>query len=255
MEMNEQMATQNSPDTWQGMEFLPVGICIVAPDFRICYWNACLEEWTGISPDGIVGTNLIERFPNLNKTFITERIDRIFHGGAPTIFSSQIHHYLIPSSLPDGTMRTQRTTVIPISSRQEGVCNAMIVCEDVSALTHEVEAARTMKNQAMHELEERIKAEGELKSTQEALLAYLIESASCVVHPVETIRTDLEEIIGDLDQGAWQPEEVRMQIQVEIGTIKAIEENLAELIEAATAGKQEIPEAFREFLLKKGITS
>lgn len=249
------MAAQKGTETWQGMEFLPVGICIVEPDFGICYWNACLEEWTGISPDDIVGENLIERFPNLNKTIITDRISRIFHGGAPTIFSSQIHHYLIPSTLPDGSMRTQRTTVIPISSRQAGVCDAMIVCEDVSALTHEVEAARTMKNQAMHELDERIKAEGELKSTQEALLAYLIESASRVVHPVETIKTDLEEIIDDLDRGDWQPEEVGMQIQVEIGTIRAIEENLAELIEAATAGKQEIPEAFRAFLLKKGIKS
>lgn len=249
------MATHNGPETWQGMEFLPVGICIVEPDFRICYWNACLEEWTGISPDDIVGTNLIEQFPNMNKTIITDRISRIFHGGAPTIFSSQIHHYLIPASLPDGTMRAQRTTVIPISSQKQGVCNAMIVCEDVSALTHEVEAVRDMKNQAMHELDERIKAEGELKSTQEALLAYLIESASRVVHPVETIRTDLEGIIADLDRGDWQPEEVGMQIQVEISTIRAIEENLAELIEAATAGKQEIPDVFRDFLLKKGIKS
>lgn len=249
------MTVHNGSEIWQGMEFLPVGICIVEPDFRICYWNACLEEWTGISADDILGTNLIERFPNLNKTIITERIDRIFHGGAPMVFSSQIHHYLIPASLPDGTMRTQRTTVIPISSQKEESCNAMFVCEDVSALTHEVEAVRAMKNRAMHELEERIKAEDELKCTQEALLAYLIESASRVVHPLENIRADLERISNDLDAGDWHPEAIQIQIQVENGTIRAIEENLAELIEAATAGKQEIPDVFRDFLLKKGIKS
>jgi len=249
------MTTGGSAGAWQGMDFLPVGICIIDPDFRVCYWNSCLEEWTGIPGDDILGEEITVRFPSLKRPVITERINQVLQGGAPIVFSSQIHHYLIPSHLPDGKMRIQHTTLIPVAGEEEGICNAMIVCEDVSTLTREVGAYRATKNKLVKELEERIKAERELKAAQEALLAYLIESASRVVHPVENIRANLEGIIGDLEGGDWRPEEIRMQIQVEIGTIRAIEENLAELIRAATGGREEIPEAFRKFLLEKGYDS
>ncbi|WP_067052762.1 PAS domain-containing protein [Methanofollis ethanolicus] len=249
------METRGSVGAWQGMDFLPVGICIIDPEFRVCYWNACLEEWTGIPTDEIRGEEITVRFPSLKRPVITERINQVLQGGAPIVFSSQIHHYLIPSCLPDGKMRIQRTTLIPVASEEEGRSNVMIVCEDVSTLTREVVAYRATKNNLTHELEERIKAEKELKAAQEALLAYLIESASRVMHPAETVRADLEGIIGDLDTGDWRPEEIRMQLQVEIGTIGAIEENLAELIKAATGGRRDIPEIFRKFLLEKGYES
>jgi PAS domain S-box-containing protein len=246
------MATRGSAGAWQGMDFLPVGICIIDPAFRVCYWNACLEEWTGIPADDIRGEEITARFPSLKRSVITERINHVLQGGAPIVFSSQIHHYLIPSCLPDGKMRIQHTTLIPVAGEEEGTYNAMIVCEDVSTLTREVVAYRAAKNKLVKELDERIKAESELKAAQEALLAYLIESASRVVHPAENIRANLEGIVGDLDTGDVRLEEIRMQIQVEIGTIRAIEENLAELIKAATGGRGEIPEAFRKFLLEKG---
>lgn len=246
------MATRGSVGAWQGMDFLPVGICIIDPVFRVRYWNACMEGWTGVPADSILGEEITARFPTLNRPVITERIKQVLQGGAPIVFSSQIHHYLIPSCLPDGKMRIQHTTLIPVAGEEEGVCNVMIVCEDVSTLTREVGAYRETKNKLVKELEERIKAETELKAAQEALLAYLIESASRVVHPAETVRANLEGIIDDLDAGDLRPEEIRMQIQVEIGTIRAIEENLAELIKAATGGRREIPEVFRKFLLEKG---
>lgn len=246
------MTTGGSAGAWQGMDFLPVGICIIDPGFRVCYWNACLEEWTGISAAGILGEEITTLFPSLKRSVITERINQVLQGGAPIVFSSQIHHSIIPSCLPDGKMRIQHTTLIPVAGKEEGTHNAMIVCEDVSTLTREVVAYRETKNKLVKELDERIKAENERKAAQEALLAYLIESASRVVHPAENIRADLEGIVGDLDAGEWRPEEIRMQIQVEIGTIRAIEENLAELIRAATGGQEEIPEAFRKFLLKMG---
>ncbi|WP_298665072.1 PAS domain-containing protein [uncultured Methanofollis sp.] len=246
------MATRGSAGAWQGMDFLPVGICIIDPEFRVCYWNACLEEWTGIPAADIQGEEITVRFPSLKRSVITERINHVLQGGAPIVFSSQIHHYLIPSCLPDGKMRIQHTTLVPVAGEEEGIYNAMIICEDVSTLTREVVAYRAAKNDLTNELEERIKAEKELKATQEALLAYLIESASRVVHPAETVRADLEGIISDLDAGDWRPEEIRMQLQVEIGMIRAIEENLAELIRATAGGRQDIPESFRKFLLNKG---
>lgn len=27
---------------------LPVGICVINPEFQVLFWNRCLENWSGI---------------------------------------------------------------------------------------------------------------------------------------------------------------------------------------------------------------
>ncbi|HDS63995.1 MAG TPA: PAS domain-containing protein, partial [Methanofollis liminatans] len=133
------------------MDLLPVGICIVDDSLTVRYWNACLEEWTGTPATEIVGQKVTEHFPGLKKAGFIDRIEQVLQGGAPTVFSSQIHTCLIPSHFPDGTIRVQRTTLIPLETGEKGRFNAMFVCEDVSALTQQVKSYRAMRNQTLHE--------------------------------------------------------------------------------------------------------
>jgi hypothetical protein len=221
------------------MDFLPVGICIVDDVLRVRYWNVCLEEWTGTPAAGIVGQEITEHFPGLKKAGIIDRIRQVLEGGAPTVFSSQIHTCLIPSHFPDGTMRAQRTTLIPLETEEEGRFNAMFVCEDVSALTQQVKSFRAMRNQTLHELEERRKSELELRAANEDLRIYFAEHTSRLAKPLSGAAANLEAILRDIEAEAWDRNAVGAKLRDAIGIIRSTEKGLTELSGATREGQQD----------------
>ena len=40
---------------------------IIQKDYRVLFWNDCLENWTGISKNQIVGTDLANHYPHLKE--------------------------------------------------------------------------------------------------------------------------------------------------------------------------------------------
>ncbi len=158
---------------WKILDYLPVGICILDTDLRIRYWNRCLEDWTGLSADGIVGDSITKRFPDIGQPRYLQRIRQVFTTSLPAIFSSQIHQHFIPSTRTDGTVRTQQTTVIALDGGGGQSSYAMVVIEDATDLVTEVKAFREMRDRALLELRERKKAEQALSEANEAANLYL----------------------------------------------------------------------------------
>jgi PAS domain S-box-containing protein len=157
-------------EDWTPYDMLPVGIIVIQQDYTILSWNNCIADWTGIPKKSIVGMNLLERFPHLDKPLYLTRIAQVFSGGPAVIFSSRFHPHFIPAALQTGELRVQSTTVVPVIS---GECFlAMIVIEDITDLSRQVRAFRDMKNVAERELEERRKAE-----EQALRLAAIVESS------------------------------------------------------------------------------
>jgi diguanylate cyclase (GGDEF)-like protein/PAS domain S-box-containing protein len=97
---------------------VPVGACLLRDDFVVLFWNTCLEDWTKIPRSQILGTKITTHFPHLNQLKYATRFQQIFAGGPPTIFSSQIHKYLIPATWQDGQQRIQQTTVTAVPAQQ-----------------------------------------------------------------------------------------------------------------------------------------
>ncbi|MDK2973665.1 MAG: hypothetical protein PWP08_36 [Methanofollis sp.] len=223
------------------MDLLPVGICIIDEGLKVRYWNTCLEEWTGMPTADMLGQDLTEHFPGLKKSGVIERIRQVLQGGAPAVFSSQIHICLIPSYFPDGTMRVQRTTLIPLNTGSEGHFNAMFVCEDVSALTEQVKSVRAMRNQTLHELEERRKAELALIAAHEDLRTYLAENTSRLRNSLNNAADDLKMIRQEMEAG--DRDGVGTKLRDVIVTIESIEKRLSELNEAARERQREIRRA------------
>jgi signal transduction histidine kinase len=85
----------------------------------------------------------------------------VFEGGPPVFLSSQFHPHLIPSPLPDGTLRVQKGSFIPI--RFDNEIHAILVIEDVTDLVRQVAAYRKMRDIAKQELADRKKAEESLR--------------------------------------------------------------------------------------------
>ncbi|HWQ68038.1 MAG TPA: ATP-binding protein [Methanospirillum sp.] len=141
------------------LDTVPVGICIITHDYTIEVWNRTLEIWTGLVADQIEGQNLGAIVPELLTPLIRDRFSVAFAGGGPIILSSRFHPHIFPlESKSQNEGRYQRITIIPFDllNHTEG---AMIVVEDVTAITEQVFTYRYLRDQIRIELEERKKAE------------------------------------------------------------------------------------------------
>jgi diguanylate cyclase (GGDEF)-like protein/PAS domain S-box-containing protein len=199
------------------LDSVPVGVCLLRDDFVVLFWNTCLEDWTKIPRSQMLGTNITTHFPHLLQVKYATRFQQIFAGGPPTIFSSQIHKYLIPATWQDGQQRIQQTTVTAVPAQEAGMAEveignlvrlnleleaegtvrvgeptsgflswesspsvsssiwsglncpsfyALLVIQDVTDLTHRIQAYRTMRDQALEEVKVRQRVEEELRSSQ-----------------------------------------------------------------------------------------
>lgn len=86
------------------------------------------------------------------------------------------------------------------------------------------------------------------QETEEAMLAYITESALRLKNPVALLRENFEAIHDDIRDETVTKDEVLTQIRVQIAAADQIAENLRELNASITEGRREIPEAFRHFL-------
>lgn len=210
-------------DKFGVLDSVPVGACLLRDDLVVLFWNTCLEDWTKIPRSQILGTKITTHFPHLNQLKYANRFQQIFAGGPPTIFSSQIHKYLIPATWQEGQQRIQQTTVtaVPAQQARRGIgiavpeqeirdlvrstlelepdvtvgvgepttafldwespssvspptspmtnsqsFYALLVIQDVTDLTQRIQAYRTMRDQALEEVNVRQRVEEELRSSQ-----------------------------------------------------------------------------------------
>ena len=147
------------------LDRVPMGVCVLQSDQVVLFWNGCLEEWTKIPRNKILGTQITEHFPHLNQPKYANRLQQIFQGGPPTIFSSQLHKHLIPSPLPHGKLRVQHTTVTPVAALDGTGYYALLSIQDVTDLTYQIQDYRNLRDQALAEVKERQRTEEALRSS------------------------------------------------------------------------------------------
>lgn len=146
---------------WESLELtdiLPVGVCSILADLTISFWNRRLEEWTGLHREVMIGKPISEQFPHLGLPRYTTRIQQVFSDRLPVFLSPQIHPHIIPVHCGDGSLRYQRTSIVPVI-RENRVTSALIVIEDITEAVHQVFSYRAMRDRALADLAERRRAE------------------------------------------------------------------------------------------------
>jgi len=130
------------------LDNVPIGVAVVRQDMQVLFWNRCLEDWTGISSEAIVGQSIVERFSHLAESQYALRFAQVFETGVPTIFSSRIHGQIVPAKPTGGRERIQHTTVTLIADPGDGQPSAMLSIQDVTDLIHRVRESRAMRDEA-----------------------------------------------------------------------------------------------------------
>ncbi len=151
------------------LDHMPVGAFVLQEDFVVIFWNSCLEDWTGIPRSKIIGKNIGAYFPHLKTPKYSIRIQNVFKTGMPFIFSSYIHQYIIPVTLPNKQTQIQSTIVTRVPDLNEAAFYALFSIQDVTELTHRIRDYRIMRDQAQKEVKERKQAEERLKESEDRL--------------------------------------------------------------------------------------
>ncbi len=73
-----------------------IGLVILDRDLKVQKWNRWMEIHSGIAEDKIIGSSVIEIFPNLNNPKFNRSCKSVFSFGNFCFFSQKLHHYLFP---------------------------------------------------------------------------------------------------------------------------------------------------------------
>jgi len=164
--------TAHSYHGYRILDCVPVGICIFDKNYKVLFWNRCLVHWSNVEPSDIEGKNIMDQFVMLNSPGFKERIDSVFSGGPPVLFSSQLHRNTIPCILSDGSYMIQKTTVSAIPSSEPGEFFALMAIENATELSRKVSEYRMLRNKAIEEVNLRKTIEEELRESNKILMEH-----------------------------------------------------------------------------------
>ena len=197
------------------LDCVPVGLCLIDRNYRILYWNRCLEDWSRRSRQQILGHPLDEYLPHLKGPRYTQRINGLFDGGAPAIFSAQLHNNLFNLFEPDGHPRIQHITATAVPALERDEYWALFAIEDITDLTRRISDYRNAQKQlrqAYDEMEARVD-----RRTQD--LAVAVEKLQAEV--AERKRT--EQVLADTNRElkAMQSQIIQNEKMASIGQLAA----------------------------------
>jgi len=190
-------------------------IAVLGPKGEIVLWNRAAEEITGYSREEAVGTGRIWKklYPeSAYRKTITQQITAII--GKRRYFEN------LETTI---TTKSGEARVISWNTRQ-------IAGE---AGGHSIAIGRDITEQ---------------KKAEEALIAYMSETAMRIRQPVGIIRDNLQDIARLARDGKVSVAEIAMLLDAQARNASQIEANVQEFQKAVLEKNREIPDAYRKFL-------
>ena len=182
------------------LEHLPLGVFVLRPDGTVAEWNRCLEQWTRIPRADIVGRPIGDFSERLRRPQYQQRLKAVFQAGAPLILSSQLHGEIIPSVLPDGRPRVQQAMVTALPQSGSGDYWALFAIQDVTDLTHRIQAYRAMRDEAFQAKKLAEQKAEDLKATQHELEQFVYVASHDLQEPVRSLVAYSTLLREDLDE-------------------------------------------------------
>ncbi|MDP6442261.1 MAG: ATP-binding protein [Pirellulaceae bacterium] len=172
---------------------IPLGICLLDSDLRIQFWNKTLEVWTHRSSADMLGENLVDFYPHLEKPTYLRRLQEAVETGCPASLSARFHKHFIPAqtTFGDGRLKMiQQTTLRPFGPGSDR--RVWVIIEDVSGRFYQVEQLREEKARLK-------RATNELQLAHDRAEAANTAKSEFLANMSHEIRTPLTAILGFTD--------------------------------------------------------
>ncbi len=191
------MTERIDKNTYNSLDFLPEGHFIVDKEFKVLYWNKSLETMTNVTRDEILNQKLDSIFPNFGQPIYRKRIEPIFVGGPPVIFSGKLHKNLfVRDSNNEGYFFRVTISSLPLAEKK---FNALFSIEDRSEIYSQIDELVSIKERVLNEISEKELIHKKLlnqhKEIEEAFLALSDKSLE-----IESQRQKLQELNATKDK-------------------------------------------------------
>jgi len=173
-----------------------VGVLVLDPNYRIMFWNECLENWTGTLRGALLGGDARSHFPNIAKSSFSKRIERVFRDGVPTVFSPQLHSPFIQCEITPGVLRIQYITVTSIPSQTGAGFQAVFSIQDITDLTRRLDESRRTSTELANELRQRTALQNDLCKAKDDADAANRAKSDFLANMSHEIRTPMNGIMG-----------------------------------------------------------
>ncbi|OFX83623.1 MAG: hypothetical protein A2W99_15450 [Bacteroidetes bacterium GWF2_33_16] len=179
------------------LDYLPEGYFIIDENYKIIYWNKPIENLTGIEKKEILNRLLFEIFPNFNKELYKLRINPVFKGGPPVVFSAKLHKNLFSRNDSDSDLYYQLT----ISSLRigENNYNALFAIENRSEVYSQINELISLRDKALDEIDEKEKIHTKLIS-QHIEIQEAFATVSEKNLEIEKQKQQLQELVATKDK-------------------------------------------------------
>ena len=188
---------------------------IISEDLNhlITTWNRGAERIYGFTREEMIGTDLHEIVPDEEMGALHDIVDQVVKG-------EHVEHF--------NTFRIKKTgghveislSLSPILDHRNNIIGIATIARDLT----------------------------KQRETEKALLAYISETAMRLKNPVELIGDRLADIRDQVKAGDVTPDELLLQLQIQIKNTEQIVSNLRELNMAISTGFTNIPEAYQKYL-------
>jgi PAS domain S-box-containing protein len=221
-------ASEIIDDRFRVLDHMPAGVCVIDKDYSVRFWNNCMEEWTGIHKDHIIGDDIGDNFPSFNESGHRSRIESVFNGGPSISLSARLHKDIFPSPLQNGELRILNTTVTAVPASDGSSYDALLFAEDITERKRSEEASIRAKKEvkeANRKLEQALDHANIL--TRKAKVANNAKS-EFLANMSHEIRTPMNGIVGMLTLALNKEREEKIREYLTIA--KTCADNLLNLI-------------------------
>ncbi len=180
---------------------------------KITTWNRGAARIYGYSREEMIGTDSHKIIPEEEKGPLYTVIDQVIKG-------EHVEHFNTFRIRNDGGHVEISLSLSPIFDNRGHIIGIATIARDLT----------------------------KQRETEMALLAYITETAIRLKNPVELIGDRLSDIREQVVAGDVTPDELQLQLQLQIKNTEQIVSNLRELNAAISTGFTTIPEAYRNYL-------